>query len=67
MTTPEPEKPMIYHMTEKGWALAGSIWSRFVDNREDIDLIAADYGMTRDEVGVLMAMAFQGGITTLGS
>ena len=49
-------------MTEKGWAMAGQIWSRFVDNKEDIDEIAADYGLTRDEVAVLMAVAFRGGV-----
>lgn len=62
MTEPEP---MSYAMTERGWKLAAQIWSRFVDGKEDIDLIAADFGMVREDITILMAIAFQGGVTRL--
>lgn len=64
MSEPE-QQPEGYRMTEKGWEIAGDIWSRFVYEGEDINAIAGSYGMTVDEVSVLMAMAFQGGMISL--
>lgn len=63
VTMTEPEN---YRMTEKGWKIAADVWGRFVDDQEDIDQIAASYSMSRDELAVLMAMAFQGGIIADG-
>lgn len=55
-----------YSMTDKGWLIAEDIWYRFVYEQEDINGIAYDYGMEIDEIAVLMAMAFQGGVIAHG-
>lgn len=61
MTEPEDS----YRMTEKGWAIAATIWEAFVYQGEDINDLAASFGMGIDELCVLMVMAFQGGMISL--
>lgn len=59
------EEPEAYTMTQKGWDIAADVWTRFVYYQEDINVIAESHGMSMDEICVLMAMAFQGGVIDL--
>jgi hypothetical protein len=52
-----------YFITEKGWKIAMDIWKRFAMDGEDIDDLGAEYGMSREEIEVFMALVFSGGTT----
>jgi hypothetical protein len=54
-----------YTMTEKGWTIAIDIYRRFVFEHEDIELIAADYGMEVVDIAVLMSVALMNGLDAM--